>query len=188
MKRLSPAKSDELTPAESDELIGEVLQATVSGLWRAQAKRALDEIEKDHPVDDKHHPVLDMAREGVRVGATVEEIAIQAYRMGLVSAAGKAFGAGWRMRRRGRKSSIEKRQAAADERDRAAFYERWWEKRGKGLEAGTRPKISKERLAGDISASLSEGKRGSSEASVRRAINRWEKDLLAKRTGNLASP
>jgi hypothetical protein len=87
----------------------------------------------------------------------------------------------------GRAESLRRRRAAADERDRAAFYETWWDKRGKHLAAGREPKIAKERLAGDIAATLPEGKRGSSETSVRRAVDRWEAPLLAKRTGRVAT-
>ena len=38
----------------------------------------------------------------------------------------------------GHAESLKKRQAKADDRDRAAFYDRWWEKRGTHLVAGRR--------------------------------------------------
>jgi hypothetical protein len=89
---------------------------------------------------------------------------------------------------RGRAASAKKRQAVADERDRAAFRDRWWEKRGKYLQAGMRPRTTKNDLINKIVVDLEEkgGGRGSGERTVRGAINRWEKNLLAKPTGKIA--
>ena len=90
---------------------------------------------------------------------------------------------------RGRAASAKKRQDAADERDRAAFYDRWWEKRGKHLQAGINPRTTKNDLINKIVADLEAkgGGRGSGERTVREAINRWEKGLLMKRIGMPAS-
>jgi hypothetical protein len=87
----------------------------------------------------------------------------------------------------GRVASAKKRQAVADERDRAAFYDRWWEKRGKHLQAGIKPRTTKNDLMNKIVADLEEkgGGRGCSDRTVRVAINRWEKNLLVKPTGGI---
>lgn len=88
----------------------------------------------------------------------------------------------------GRAVSAKRRRDGADERDRAAFYHRWWEKRGKYLQAGTNPRTTKNDLINKIVADLEAkgGGRGSGERTVRGAINRWEKDVLAKPTGKIA--
>jgi hypothetical protein len=90
---------------------------------------------------------------------------------------------------RGRAASVKKRRAVADERDRAAFRDRWWEKRGKHLQAGLNPRTTKNDLINKIVADLEAkgGGRGSGERTVREAINRWEKNLLAKQIGKIAN-
>jgi len=81
---------------------------------------------------------------------------------------------------KGTKNSRISAAAKADKRDRAAFYERWWEKRGRHLADGREPKTSKERLLKEIMPTLPEGEWGSSESTVGRAIDRWEQELKSR--------
>ena len=85
----------------------------------------------------------------------------------------------------GHKNSLKKRRADADERDRAAFYGCWLAKRGKHLADGREPRTSKtgliNKIAGDLQAKG--GGRGTSEKTVRDAINRWEATLCRQPPG-----
>ena len=53
------------------------------------------------------------------------------------------------------------------------------------LAVGREPRTSKNKLIGDTVGDLQEkgGGRGTSERTVRAAIDRWEEDLLAERSG-----
>lgn len=76
--------------------------------------------------------------------------------------------------------SSKRRRTKADKRDRAAFYDRWWKKRGRHLAAGCVPKTSKDQLLDEIMPTLTKGEPGSSESTVLRAFRRWERGLKSR--------